>query len=138
MESKRERMCHWYTRMLGYGINHADVHTLRRIEMTLSRWGELECGNSNAQCSWAIERDPDTDKPFMVRHMYNGKIARTAIPDREKGALKRLGTLMANYPGLVAYHQTDPRGYSLYVIRKDDIKDLAIDSVYNRGIACNY
>ena len=138
MESKRERMLHWFNRMSSYGINYSDTVALRRIEMTLSRWGELECGDGNNYNSWAIERDPDTDKPYMVTYPHNGKSYRTAIPDRENGALKRLAGIMARYPTLVAYHQTDPRGCSLYVIRKDDIIDLAVDRMYNPGRACNY
>ena len=31
--------------------------TLRRAEMTLHRWAELECGDGNDYASWAIERD---------------------------------------------------------------------------------
>lgn len=137
MESKIERMRHWWSRMNSYGINYSDTIALRRIEMTLASWDELQCGDSNDYQSWVIERD-QTDKPYMVIHPHNGPSWRTAIHDREKGALKRLAIIMTRYPALIAYHQTDPRGCSLYVIRKDDIKDCAIDCCYNRGIACNY
>lgn len=61
---------------------------------------------------------------------------RYKIADREGGALKRLGKIMAKYPALTAYHQTDPRGAALYVIPRADIPEGAdIGSCYNRGVA---
>lgn len=94
------------------GIN-ADfdvAHTLRRAELTLQRWAELECGDSNDYASWAIERD-DTGKPYRVTYPHgSNNVRRHAVPDREKGALRRVQAT-----GLYFYHQTDPRGAALYV-----------------------
>jgi hypothetical protein len=87
--------------------------------MTLTAWACKECGDGS---DWAIERDPETDKPYMVNHgggAANGK--RYAIPDRERGALKRAAAIVARYPGLVMYHQGDPRGCCLYVVRAADL-----------------
>jgi hypothetical protein len=118
------------------GISWEHANTLRRISMTLQRWGELECGDGNDYASWAIERDEQTGKPYMVRYPHDGKPRRTPVADKEKGALKRLQTIMSHYPNYVAYHQTDPRGCVVYVVRKDDIPEGAtLDSCYNRGIA---
>ena len=123
------------------GISYEHANALRRISMTLSRWGELECGDGNEHGSWAIERDESTEVPYMVHHRYmhgQGKdtVHRTRIADREKGALKRLQAIMSKYPDLLAYHQTDPRGCAVYVLRKDDVPvGSSIDSVYNRGVA---
>lgn len=124
------------------GISFDDAHALRRISMTLSRWHELECGDGNEYGSWAIERDDNGDgAPFMVHHHYmhgRGKdsTTRTPIPDREKGAEKRLAAIMARYPHFRAYVQGDPRGASLYILRPDDCPAGAdIGSVYSRGIA---
>ncbi len=123
------------------GLGYDDAQALRRISMTLSRWGELECGDGNEYGSWAIERDESTEVPYMVHHRYmhgQGKdtVHRTRIADREKGALKRLQAIMSKYPDLLAYHQTDPRGCAVYVLRKDDVPvGSSIDSVYNRGVA---
>ena len=123
------------------GISYEHANALRRISMTLSRWGELECGDGNEYGSWAIERDESTEVPYMVHHRYmhgQGKdtVHRTRIADREKGALKRLQAIMSKYPDLLAYHQTDPRGCAVYVLRKDDVPvGSSIDSVYNRGVA---
>ena len=123
------------------GISYEHANALRRISMTLSRWGELECGDGNEYGSWAIERDEATEMPYMVHHRYmhgQGKdtVHRTRIADREKGALKRLQVIVAQYPEFVAYHQTDPRGCAVYVLRKDDVPvGSSVDSVYNRGVA---
>lgn len=72
------------------GIPTAAAATLRRAEMTLHRWAELECGDGNDYASWAIERDDDTGKPYMARYPHNGPASRTAIADRETGALRRV------------------------------------------------
>jgi hypothetical protein len=43
---------------------------------------------------------------------------------------------MARKPGFRAYHQTDPRGCSLYIIRPGDIEAGGnVHALYNRGIA---
>ena len=123
-------------RLQDAGISYEHANALRRISMTLQRWGELECGDGNDYASWAIERDEATGKPYMVRYPHDGKPHRTPVADREKGALKRLQAIMTHYPAYVAYHQTDPRGAAVYVVRKDDIPEGAkLDSCYNRGIA---
>jgi len=129
-------------RLTKLGIAYDDACTLRRIAMTLHRWFELECGDSNEYASWAIERDEETEKPYMVKHFYSqyrlNDHARFPIPDRETGARKRLATILAKYPTLHAYIQTDPRGASLYILTDDTIQRYAphpIDSIYNQGVA---
>lgn len=181
------------TRLIKAGIGLDDAEALRRISMTLQRWSELECGNSNTYGSWAIEREeewaiekvgatsaerwwdgalwakratrrtyddyekrtmvaadgcpPDSvfretgSKPFMVNHHYMhgaGKdtVTRTLIADRERGALRRLAVIMAKYPGYQAYHQTDPRGAALYILRSGDVPEgESLSRVYTNGIA---
>lgn len=119
--------------MLGIGFENAGK--LRRIAMTLSRWGELECGDGNDYCSWSIERDESTGKPYKCFYPHSGPSRRYPVPDREKGALRRLEALMVGYSDLWAFHQTDPRGASLYVGSKEDVNGTPIDKVYNRGVA---
>lgn len=92
-------------RLVEVGISYSDAVALRRIAMTLHRWHELECGDGNEWGSWAIERDDNGDgPPFLVHHHYlhgRGKdyVTRTKVPDREKGARKRLRRLVSAYPG---------------------------------------
>lgn len=145
------------------GFTRDEAEALRRISMTLHRWHELECGDGNEYGSWAIERDDNGDgPPYMVRHHYmhgRGKdtVTRTRIPDREKGALKRLQAIFAarttradchaqgEYCNdcaycavLTFYIQSDPRGAALYIIRPGDVPEGAdVSSYYNCGV-CVY
>jgi hypothetical protein len=150
-------------RLVAIGIAYQDALALRRVAMTLHRWHELESGDGNDHGSWAIVRGhktstremtdqglnvrrdhfehDDDGKPYLEHHHYlHGHgvdyVSHEKLPDREKGAQKRLGKLMARYPGFVAYVQGDPRGASLYVLRPSDVPaDGKVDSVYSRGVA---
>lgn len=129
-----------HQRLHALGFSYEEASQLRRIEMTLQRWAELECGNSNDYCSYHIERDETTGKPYEVVSPHtSNKTIRRPIADREAGALKRLKEIMARHPELVAYHQGDCRGCMLYIVRKSDLvqdgKPLAIDQHYTRGLA---
>lgn len=138
--------------LMSLGFTAEEAEKLRRISMTLQRWHELECGNDRG----CIERDGENGdgKPFMTYERGNGARGRYAIPDRENGALKRLGTILnarndrqlmsgqtidvQNPPLLRSYIQTDPRGAALYILRPGDVpagKDAG--AYYNRGI-CVY
>lgn len=129
-------------RLTKLGLNPDEISALRRIEMTLRRWFEYECGTGDNRVNRSIERDDNGDgKPFM-RVQYQSatgwKDIRHPIADREAGARKRLAAIMANHKRrLVAYIQGDPRGCALYILRKGrDIKPgEAIDSIYTRGFA---
>jgi hypothetical protein len=128
-------------RLAEMGFSYAEAQQLRKIERTLHRWNELECGDGNDRSSWSIERDETTGKPFFVRHNYRhgqgaNTITKTPIADREAGALRRLAVIMAGHPELVSYHQGDCRGCALYILRKTDVPaGEKIDSVYTRGEA---
>ena len=159
-------------RLQRLGISYEDACALRRISMTLSRWGELECGDCNTYGSWAIERDEETytlctqcghkewkitanclqcgdvaplrregdGKPYMVRHYYGhgttkDRCTKYRIPDRERGALKRLDAIMKRYPALCRYYQTDPRGAALYILTSEQVGVDDITSIYTRGVA---
>jgi hypothetical protein len=123
------------------GIERSDAYALRRIAMTLHRWHELECGDSNDYASWTIARGrkdeggafeyDETGDSYLERHVHSENGARySRIPDRERGALKRLGKIMANYPTLTPYVQGDPRGASLYILPPGTSAED-----YNRGVA---
>lgn len=114
----------------GVWIESDDAQALRRAQLTLQRWAELECGDGNDYASWAIERDETTQIPYMARYPHSGKPTRHRIPDRERGALKRVESICKRY-GLNYFHQTDPRGCALYVA-----KEALNDTNYNYGVAC--
>lgn len=119
------------------GIEYEDALALRRIEMTLHRWFEAECGDSNAYASFEIVRDGDEpdSPPYRVCRLYDKSVVRYRIPDRETGARKRLTKIMARYPGFGYYVQTDPRGCALYILRPGDVgADDDVSCVYARGL----
>lgn len=87
---------------------------MRCAQLTLHRWAEQSCGDSNDYASWAIEREEQTGVPYRCVYPHQGKSYRTRIPDRETGALKRIAEICKRN-GLYFYHQTDPRGCALYV-----------------------
>ncbi len=131
MNTKDRRIAHFYECAERYGITKDDADSLRRIEMTLHRWAERECGDGS---NWCIERDEVTGKPFNVYHGPHGGNRRYPIADKEGGALKRLGIIMARYHDLLAYHQGDCRGCALYVLRKTDVRQGEdLNAVYSRG-----
>lgn len=130
------------------GFTADEANTLRRISMTLRRWYELECGDGNADWSYAIERDPETDKPYMNYYPHDRNPYRIPVRDREKGAISRLRRIFSDRNArkwvpdiadtLTYYLQTDPRGAALYIIRPGDIPaGEDVSAYYSRGI-CVY
>lgn len=146
-ETKSERIARFYERMSQLGLSYAEIETLRKAQLTLHRWAELECGDSNNYSSWSIERD-ETDKPFKCVYPHSGKSYRIPVADREKGALRRVAAIIeaankriiqGRENPLWFYHQTDPRGCALFIGRTYDIIDSTghpnVEQNYNRGIA---
>jgi hypothetical protein len=132
-------------RLTALGITDHDARALRRIAMTLHRWHEMECGSSHEHASWCLVRGrndgaafeyDDNGAPFNEVHPHNGTTYYVSVPDRERGALKRLAVIMARYPALSFYVQTDPRGAPLYILRPGDVPEGEDGSAhYSRGIA---
>lgn len=116
------------SRLEGMGVSSEHAEALRRISMTLSRWAERECNGE-------VEVDED-GKAYGTNAAYStGTIRRWRLPNREAGALRRLATIMAYYPGLWAYHQTDPRGCALYIGFRADLRGADVSTCYHNGLA---
>ena len=125
-ENKYTRTADFFERMARLGISseHADI--LRRAQITLNTWNTRECNGE-------VERDETTGKTYTISQ-HSGRRYRTR--DNETGALRRVDAVMAHYPELLAYHQGDPRGCALYVVKKSDVPDGAdIGAYYSRGFA---
>ena len=115
------------TRATGLTVTEAHARTLRLAELALRRWSERECGDGS---NWHIERDEKTGIPYAHYNGPNPLIKPYRIPDREAGAIKRVRAVAEHY-NLHFYHQTDPRGCSLY------ISDEPLTSqTYYRGVRC--
>ena len=112
----------------GISLDFDEANTLRRAQLVLQRWGEQECGDGR----WLIERDEATGVPYRYRYGYpdKGQPIRYRIADREAGALRRVKAICTAH-GLHYYHQTDPRGCSLYVSTEP-----LPDHNYTHGVAC--
>lgn len=110
----------------GLGISLDDAMALRRASMTLHRWYEMECGDSNDRCSFGIERDENTGIPYMVTYPHNSNTPlKRRIADREAGAKRRISEILATY-GLEAKINTDPRGCALTVHRHGESNGVAV------------
>lgn len=111
---KNAKLAERLTRKTGVLVTIADAETLRRAEITLTRWAEAECNGT-------IQRDETTGKPWRYHGGHyagvSGTVTRWPIADRETGALARVAALCERL-GLEYFHQTDPRGAALYVAKK--------------------
>lgn len=106
MTTKKQRTEVLY-RLYEMGFSASEADQLRRISMTLTRWFEAECNGE-------IQREEISDTP--MRYVNPGMSDRCyRIPDRERGAMRRLRSIMAEHVDLRFYVQGDPRGCSLYI-----------------------
>jgi hypothetical protein len=138
--TKRQRAARFFEVMAGLGFNADETETLLRAERALQRWSELECGTGDDRRSVSVYRDEQTGKPFrrVQFYSYAGKWVDRREPcrDMEAAALRRVAAIAEAHPGMSFYHQGDPRGCALYLIRPGDVIEGAdVGSYYSRGIA---
>jgi len=138
----------WHELECGDGNSYGSWCITRGKRQTLSIAAHEAAGETKINTLRQFVHDDD-GAPYIEHHHYThgqGKdsVSYAAIPDRERGALKRLAKIMANYPGWASYVQGDPRGCALYILRPADTADLPdnpnggdvdVSSVYTRGIA---
>ncbi len=128
-ETKAARKFRLFARLSEMGFTFDEATSLYKIQLTLNRW-------SVAECNGEIVRDETTEKPSAVSRAYlNGPGTYQAWPsaDREAGALRRLRAILtarnerehatgdASPHAVTYYHQGDPRGCSLYLVRLSDL-----------------
>lgn len=135
--STQKRKFELFARLQALGFTYEEAVALRRIEMTLQRWGERECGDGG---NWVIERDEVTGKPFNVYH-GEGKERRNPIADREAGAIKRLNAIVfarnnrnwalnENDPNhIIPFHQSDCRGCNLYLVKSSQLPKVTDEKI---------
>lgn len=122
-----------FSQLRDLGFTYEEAAALRRISMTLSRW-------SVAECNGEIERNEATGKYERVSQAWiNGSTGkRTAWPiaDREAGALRRMRAIVAarnvretEGGPVLAYHQADPRGCALYLVRLSELPAMSIEEI---------
>lgn len=138
--TKRQRAALFFEMMGRVGFSADETETLLKAERALHRWAELECGTGDDRRSISVYRDEQTGKPFRRVQFcgYAGKWVDRREPcrDMEAAALRRVAAVAAAHPDLSFYHQGDPRGCALYVLRPGDVPAGArADSYYSRGVA---
>ena len=136
--TKNQQTARFFNLMSENGFTHDETSALLKAERALRKWGELECGTGDGNRSVHIFRD-ESGKPFYSVQFYAGGQWRERIQprrDTEKAALAKVDAIMARKTGFRTYHQTDPRGCALYIIRPGDIEaGENVHALYNRGIA---
>ncbi len=114
-----------------------DAEQLRRISMILHTWFEHEC-NGNIQRANHTLKDGTVLEADGLPYWHSSQdgTRRWRVPDRERGATRRLQIIMKRYPALIAYVQTDPRGCALYIFKPGDVPEGAdVSAYYSRGLA---
>lgn len=110
------------------------ANVLRRAQMALHRWHELECGTDAGHIEEAVGPDGNTYYLFRPagRMTSKGWVQLQGWPMRNTydPAIKRVQAACKEL-GLNYYVQTDPRGCALYV----SDKPLTPEN-YNHGIPC--
>jgi len=136
--TKKQQTARFFDLMSENGFTYDDTTALLKAERALRKWGELTCGTGDGNRSVHISRD-ESGRPFYRVQFYAGGQWRERIKprrDTEKAALAKVDAIMAKKLGFRAYHQTDPRGCALYVIRPSDIEPGEnVRALYSRGIA---
>jgi hypothetical protein len=152
MSTQREKF-ELFTRLKSLGFTYEESQSLRRIEMTLRRWFEAECGTDRGH----VEREGGEEDGRPMFHPSGLHVGNTwyepkpyPIADREAGARRRLAAIVkarnlrrsptefmqANAQDwVIPYVQTDPRGAALHLLTRADIRPGEdIGSIYNRGV----
>jgi len=97
-----------YGDLIHEGIKSGDADRLQQISRALHRLDELACN---------------------VGYDEGGP------EDRRKDRLEEEGKKLAEKYDLLFYHQGDPRGWSVYLVKPERLGGYNIDAVYDRGTA---
>ena len=113
-------------------IPEAVFKQLCDLERKLHKWAEDEC---NGAIQWIDDQTPRRyRKDPWGDHTIPGQI----IPNRELVWLTQAQTLATQCGGAI-YHQTDPRGCTLYFYRESDLDGYSypIEQIYSTvALAC--
>ena len=104
------------------------------IQRKLHLWAEAEC---NGEIQWD-DQECTIPRRFYVSRYGDFTVKGPVIPNQEAKLLAEAEKL-ASQCGARIYHQTDPRGCSLYVYRESDLegRSFPIDQIYSSAaVAC--
>ena len=137
--TKKEHLDNLRRQLPGFTIS--DIKDLQRLQERLHKWDERECGGCNP--NWSEEIQDIEDKPHLclsIKH-HNYSDTKTEIVIRNVGyeVYKSINFLLEKYPEWSFYHQSDPRGVSVYLYKKENLKDgERIQEVYSGIGVCVY
>ena len=104
-----------YGDLIQKGISLNDAELLQRISRSLHRLDENLCnGYQDYKGNWDEAAEKRAEK-------------------REE-RLEKQGKEIAEKYGLIFYHQSDPRGWSVYLVKPEQLNEYSIDAVYSQGI----
>jgi hypothetical protein len=95
-----------YGQLIKAGINNERALQLQKISRSLHRLDEISCN-----------------------------CGKTPQQEKREENLEKQAQSIAKEHGFIAYHQSDPRGWSLYLVKPEQIGTYSIEAVYDRGIA---
>jgi hypothetical protein len=124
-----QRRAHLDSTLASLGFTVSEAARLRRISSTLNNWYALECGTD----AGAIERDPDTEKPYFIctqeqpeYRVYRLDDVRETLATRQTFATYALAKLYAATvnPGPAIVRAIPPRRWPVADREKGAIKRL--------------
>ena len=95
-----------YGELVKAGINNERALKLQRISRSLHKIDEDDCNYEQSEKR-----------------------------SRREERLEKVAESIAKEHGFIAYHQSDPRGWSLYLVKPEQLGTYEIGAVYDRGVA---
>lgn len=106
-----------YGQLIKSGLDTQDAEAIQKISRSLHRIDENDC---NGYSNWRGDWDEIAEKRAEKRCEN----------------LEAKGKLIADKYGLIFYHQSDPRGWSVYLVHPEKLNGYKVDSMYSSaGIA---
>ena len=114
------------------GVSRSTWFELRRVCRQLHKLDEMAC-NGEIQCDDDTEQWHRYTRDCYGTPTIKGKVLRTQPIE-----LVRLAADLVRRNGLSVYHQSDPRGCSLYVYKQSDLERCSRGSDPAYGISAYY
>ena len=105
-----------YGELIKAGISSQDAEELQRISRALHRLDEHSC---NGYQTWKGAWDEEAEKRA----------------DKREARLEAKGKEISKKYRRQFYHQSDPRGWSVYLVTTKELNGYDISANYNRGLA---
>lgn len=105
-----------YGELIQAGLTPDDADAIQRISRSLHTLDERQC---NGFSNWRGDWDEEAEKKA----------------EKREARLEAKGQEIAKRYGRLFYHQGDPRGWSVYLVKPEELRGYDIDAAYNHGLA---